>query len=56
MTLEDILIKAYNDIEDVLSALREAGLNENRSVIEHLRDALGSLDDMIVEETTESEQ
>lgn len=47
----EALIEAYNDIENVLNTLREAGLNDNRSVIENLKEALGSLDDMIVEES-----
>lgn len=48
--MSEDLIDAYNEIQDVLNNLKMLGIGDNRSVVEHLKDALGSLDDMITEE------
>ncbi len=54
--MQDDLISVYNDIEDVVTNLKNLGVNDNRGVMEALRDALFYLDDMIAEESMDGEE
>lgn len=54
--MRDDLISVYNDIEDTVMDLRKLGVDDNRGVMEALRDALCYLDDMITEESMDGEE